>query len=158
MKKIIIAASLVIVWMGMIFVLSEMNSNESNSKTKDIVLKIIGEKEMKNDVSAMEDTTLDNANFIFRKCAHATVYLVLSFFVCNLFYQLKKKKFSNNYLISVILCLLYAILDEYHQTFIIGRNGNYYDVIIDLMGAIIGSVVFYFLVYIIQTRKKQLKM
>lgn len=156
MKKVFIAASLVIVWMGMIFILSEMNSNESNNKSKVIVEKIIGEKNTKNDVYVMQEIdedTLDNANFIFRKFAHTTVYLVLSFFVCNFFYQLKKKKFSNNYLVSIIICFLYAISDEYHQTFVVGRTGNYRDVIIDLIGSIMGGIIFHFLVKTISKNK-----
>lgn len=155
MKKILISGSLVVLWMIMIFLLSGMNSIESNSKTKGIVGKIIGEVE-EYDVTVMKEvneTNLDTANFIFRKIAHATVYLVLSFFVCNFFYQLKKKKIQNNYLISVFICLLYAITDEYHQTFVLGRSGNYIDVIIDFIGAIIGSIVFYYLVKIIKKKK-----
>ncbi len=158
MKKILISGSLVVLWMIMIFLLSGMNSIESNSKTKGIVGKIIGEVE-EYDVTVMKEvneTNLDTANFIFRKIAHATVYLVLSFFVCNFFYQLKKNKIQNNYLISVFICLLYAITDEYHQTFILGRSGNYIDVIIDFIGAIIGSIIFYYLVKIIKKKKKNI--
>ena len=158
MKKIALSLSLVIIWMIMIFILSGMNSIESNSKTKSIVSKIIGEVvEKQEDVSVIKEIdneNLDNANYIFRKIAHATVYLVLSFFVCNFFYQIKMRKFNNNYLISIIICLLYAILDEYHQTFIIGRNGNYLDILIDLVGAIIGSIVFYMVVKVIKNSKK----
>ena len=158
MKKIILSGSLVIIWMVMIFLLSGMNSTESNNKTKGIVGKIIGEvEEKKEDVTVIRevnDDNLDNANYIFRKIAHATVYLVLAFFICNFFYQLRNNKLKNNYLISVFLCLLYAITDEYHQTFISGRNGNYLDELIDLAGSIIGSIIFYYLVK--KIRKKDL--
>lgn len=158
MKRILLSGSLVVIWMIMIFILSGMNSVESNSKSKVIVGKIISEVSHKeNDISVMNEidqNNLDNANYIFRKIAHATVYLILSFFICNFLYQLKKRNIKNNYIISVFISLLYAITDEYHQTFIIGRNGNYQDVLIDLMGAIIGSIIFYYVVRIIKNNNK----
>ena len=158
MKRILLSGSLVVIWMIMIFILSGMNSVESNSKSKVIVGKIISEVSQKeNDISVMKEidqNNLDNANYIFRKIAHATVYLILSFFICNFLYQLKKRNIKNNYIISVFISLLYAITDEYHQTFIIGRNGNYQDVLIDLMGAIIGSIIFYYVVRIIKNNNK----
>ena len=158
MKRILLSGSLVVIWMIMIFILSGMNSVESNSKSKVIVGKIISEVSQKeNDISVMKEidqNNLDNANYIFRKIAHATVYLILSFFICNFLYQLKKRNIKNNYIISVFISLLYAITDEYHQTFIIGRNGNYQDVLIDLIGAIIGSIIFYYVVRIIKNNNK----
>lgn len=158
MKKIIISSILVVLWMIMIFILSGMNSVESNNKSKEIIGNFIGEKEIKDsDIKVwneVNEENLDNMNFIFRKIAHAMVYLVLSFFTCNFFYQLKKRRFKNNYLISIIICLFYAIFDEYHQTFVAGRNGNYQDVLIDLVGAIIGSIVFYMVVKVIKNSKK----
>lgn len=36
-----------------------------------------------------------------------------------------------------ILAVLYAITDEYHQTFVFGRNGTWIDVLIDSTGAAI---------------------
>ena len=36
-----------------------------------------------------------------------------------------------------ILAFLYAISDEYHQTFVLGRNGTWIDVLIDGTGAAI---------------------
>lgn len=158
MRKIFISGGLVILWMIMIFILSGMNSVESNNKSKGIIEKIIGETAIKENtvhvIKEMDEDNLDNMNFIFRKIAHATVYLVLSFFTCNFFYQLKKRRFKNNYLISIIICLFYAIFDEYHQTFVAGRNGNYLDILIDLVGAIIGSIVFYMVVKVIKNIKK----
>ena len=39
------------------------------------------------------------------------------------------------FLLSLFLALLYAISDEYHQSFIPGRHSSGYDVIIDTCGA-----------------------
>ncbi len=40
------------------------------------------------------------------------------------------------YLTATILVLLYALTDEFHQTFIPGRNGTLVDVAIDMSGAL----------------------
>lgn len=41
--------------------------------------------------------------------------------------------------VSAALALAYAVSDEYHQTFVPGRNGNAVDVAIDAVG--VGSVI-----------------
>jgi len=38
-------------------------------------------------------------------------------------------------LLSAGLAVAYALSDEYHQTFVPGRNGNLFDVMIDGVGA-----------------------
>ena len=40
--------------------------------------------------------------------------------------------------LSISIALIYAILDEYHQTFVPGRNGTLIDVLVDGVGALIG--------------------
>jgi VanZ family protein len=40
------------------------------------------------------------------------------------------------YLVTLVFVLLYALSDEYHQTFIPGRNGTLVDVLIDMSGAL----------------------
>jgi VanZ family protein len=40
--------------------------------------------------------------------------------------------------LAFVLTVLYAIFDEYHQTFVPGRNGSTTDVLIDATGAALG--------------------
>ena len=42
----------------------------------------------------------------------------------------------NVFLISCIICFLYAISDEIHQNFIPGRSGGVKDILIDIFGPI----------------------
>lgn len=42
---------------------------------------------------------------------------------------------------AFVLAVLYAISDEWHQTFVPGRNGQALDVLIDAAGALAGLVV-----------------
>lgn len=40
-----------------------------------------------------------------------------------------------------LLAVLYAVSDEYHQTFVAGRNGTAVDVLVDSAGAAVGLAV-----------------
>lgn len=43
--------------------------------------------------------------------------------------------------IALLLAFLYACSDEYHQTFVVGRTGQFKDVLIDFSGAFIGVLI-----------------
>jgi VanZ family protein len=45
------------------------------------------------------------------------------------------------FLLSVTFCIIYAISDEIHQTFVLGRSGEAIDVILDSVGASAGIVL-----------------
>ena len=46
-------------------------------------------------------------------------------------------------IVALIGCLIYAILDEYHQNFVVGRAASYWDVVIDEIGALAGTAIFF---------------
>ena len=72
-------------------------------------------------------------DFILRKIAHITEYAILT---CLLIKALKEYKLTIKQIIisSIVIAVFYAISDEYHQTFIIGRHGVFRDVLIDSFG------------------------
>ena len=45
-------------------------------------------------------------------------------------------------LVSITLCFLYALSDEIHQLFIIGRSKEFKDVLIDTAGSFIGINIY----------------
>ena len=45
-------------------------------------------------------------------------------------------------LAAAVIALLYAVSDEYHQSFVEGRDGRPLDVLIDLAGILIASLCF----------------
>ena len=50
---------------------------------------------------------------------------------------------------NLIFSIFYAASDEFHQTFVPGRDGNIVDVLIDSSGALVGillSSIVYFLI------------
>jgi VanZ family protein len=49
---------------------------------------------------------------------------------------------ARTYAVAVLLCLAWALLDEYHQSFVAGRDSSWVDVGSDLLGATIAAAVF----------------
>lgn len=127
MKKTI-AIILLIVWMMVIFNFSSQNATNSSGQSMGII-KVLGLDNNK------------NIEFIIRKSAHMFSYFVLFLSAINVFKQFNNIVGRKEYIYSVIICLIYAITDELHQTFVPGRTGKYEDVLIDMIGVIVGIFV-----------------
>ena len=69
--------------------------------------------------------------------SHAGEFMVLTLLAI---FALKTCRIKGNkiYLIALVICFLYACTDEYHQTFVNGRTGQFSDVLIDTAGGAIG--------------------
>lgn len=76
---------------------------------------------------------------IVRKTAHFSIYAMLGILTTSFMLTIENKKIGKIMIIALLFCFLYAITDEFHQTFIIGRSGEFRDVLIDTTGACIGS-------------------
>jgi VanZ family protein len=83
-------------------------------------------------ISNAEISSDPSTDFISRKLVHFFVFGVLS-----LLFLLPTK----NYYLASLLAIVYAILDEYHQTFVPGRSGEIRDIIIDSSGVIIFMLI-----------------
>ena len=88
-----------------------------------------------------------------RKVAHASEYFIFTFLILLV---LKNSKVSGikMFAIALIICFIYACTDEYHQTFVKGRNGQFSDALIDTLGGIIGCLMYGFTVKINKRKKK----
>ena len=78
---------------------------------------------------------------IVRKMAHFSIYTTLGIWSINFINTFKKLSTSKKILIAIIFCMLYAISDEIHQTYIVGRSGEIRDVLIDTLGSITGILL-----------------
>ncbi|MFZ5376458.1 MAG: VanZ family protein [Patescibacteria group bacterium] len=78
------------------------------------------------------------SDFIFKKSAHMFVYDVLYFLTyrsLHLLFTQKRRAVPNKLWLTVlILCLIYAISDELHQSFVSGRHASFRDVGYDMLG------------------------
>ena len=121
---------LVLIWMTIIFIMSSFDSVESSNQSNFIVDIIANIFKIEN---------IELLSFIIRKLAHYTEYLILGFLVINMF---TKNNINNLYLISIILCIIYATSDEIHQLFVPGRACQLRDILIDSIGSITGVYLY----------------
>jgi VanZ family protein len=103
-------------WAGLIYTLSAQSSLQS-----------------------IESSTLD---FFFKKLAHVTVYAVLFTLIHRGFRLILPQYFHSKYptahwLIPVVVVAIYAITDEFHQSFVPGRYATLKDIGFDLLGVLI---------------------
>ena len=64
-------------------------------------------------------------DFVFKKSAHMFVYSVLYWLLFRAFNVGKNQK---SFLIPLLICIVYAATDEFHQSFIPGRTPTIRDV------------------------------
>ena len=144
-KRKIIFIILIICWLGFIFYFSSMDTYESNGDSKEVV-SVVVDKAIDISNSSINDNKKEDIvnvlNLPIRKLAHFSLYFVLSILVMSFLVSSNKFNLRNIILISILLCFIYASTDEYHQTFINGRTGQFSDVIIDTIGASVGSIIY----------------
>lgn len=135
----ITSAILLIAWMGLIFFLSSQNANESGGTSGNLIGLIISFfKRDFYDLSRAEQLELIAPfQFIVRKCAHFTIYGFLGIFSFLTFITYKNLSLNIRLSIISLICLLYSISDEIHQTFVAGRSGEIRDVCIDFCGSLL---------------------
>lgn len=97
-----------VLWMGMIFVFSS--------------------------IPMVKTSKLYWPDFIVKKTAHFVEYAILSFLYLRAFYG-SKVSFKKSAFLSILISFLYALSDEYHQSFTPGREPKIRDVLIDTLGA-----------------------
>lgn len=149
---------MVFIWMIVIYGFSNMNTNESNGKSKMVIynvsklcIDITNKVNITNVDSKVSALNLTNKlNIPLRKVAHATVYFILGIILINAFKYFKAKKI---YLYSLIICFIYACTDEFHQSFVSGRGPSFRDVLIDTLGCIISIVICYFINKVLVNKK-----
>ena len=100
-------------------------------------------------LSNQPDLTLNLPDeLIMRKSAHAVEYAVLTLLLFRALYNWQRKGPAlqmrlkiNCIILSIVLVLFFSISDGFHQTFIPGRNGTPYDVIIDSLGMMVAGLI-----------------
>lgn len=156
-KKAIVFFILIILWMGFIFYMSSVGASKSDSNSKGIVSYIITKYDQiinaSNETRAYHQSRefLNTVNHVFRKVCHFTEYFILGLLLINFFLALEYFTLLKCSILSLLIVLLYAISDEFHQVFIDGRSGQISDVLLDTFG---GTVSILIITYIIYLRKK----
>lgn len=158
--KVITWLAIAIIWMGVIFNFSSMDTNESNGKSVKIIDTVLEKtfditnkvKITNTDSHSLAIQLSQRLNRPLRKVAHASIYFVLGILLTIFLRFCHVKKY---YLFSLIISFLYACTDEFHQKFVSGRTSSISDVLIDTMGCIVGLFLFYLIEKML--RKKEVK-
>lgn len=140
MKKVL-AIILVLIWMLLIFNFSKDNGEESTSLTNEVITTLVSTfSDIEKDSKEMNDI-LEVTFIPIRKCAHFFVYFCLGLLVMNALYICGKDK--RTLIISAVVCILFSLSDEFHQTFIDGRSGSIVDVLLDSSASLIASYLYH---------------
>jgi len=85
--------------------------------------------------------TLEILHHIIRKCAHFTEYFILSLLIFRSIRAGEKGWHLRWALTTVLIVAGYAAIDEFHQSFVPGRQAAVTDVLIDASGGISAQLV-----------------
>lgn len=139
--KAVIILILLFLWYSMIFSFSAQNGETSGSLSGSIALKTVQVFDKLTFGHRSEENIAllaKKLEFPIRKAAHFTEYAVLGcmwFFFFRIFLgKAGGKKQRICMLVCVGIVFLSAVGDEFHQTFISGRSGNFGDVLLDTAG------------------------
>lgn len=139
-RRHIIAWLAVLLWMGIIFYLSHQPATKSSELSSGIVDFVVQTLDKLIPIKALD---LELFHHMIRKGAHFTAYFILGMLV--MFAMEKSTRHSyKSIILTLVICVGYAISDEVHQLFIPGRSGEVRDVLIDGSGATVG-IGFYLL-------------
>ncbi len=121
--------------MGFIF---GMSTDTFSSQNTSLVL----EPALRFLVSGISPQGIETIHGIIRKCAHITEYFILGFLLFRAFRcGLTGTKAWRCAFYSIIVVILYAVSDEFHQSFVSTRTASIFDVGFDSAGGIIAQVV-----------------
>lgn len=144
---------LVVTWCVTVFCLSaEVADDSSNTSgnTIRLVLKIINPK--------VDDITLNMMvtmlQPIVRKMAHFTLYAIGGILLFNMLDNFTTSRLKN-VTISWASGTFYAVTDEIHQLFVVGRSGELRDVCIDSLGVLCGICLIFLITMLYEKHNKK---
>lgn len=153
--KTVIAWTAVIIWMGIIFMMSSENAAASTHTSGSVVRIAAGVF-----VDNFDSMTASEQNKIVRewqnvvrKAAHYCEYTVLGAMLSVAFYSCGfglKKRFVSAFVAGTA----YAASDEIHQMFVPGRAAMLKDVLLDSSGVITGALFVLLAALLIRTIRK----
>lgn len=144
MKKILLL--LCILWIGFIAFNTSQSGMVSNNTSVSITEKLVNKiqdifnvnKESNSYINSSE--SIRKLNKFIRKFAHGFEFLVLALIISFLLQSFNIKN-REVIIYTLFIILLYAVIDEFRQIYIPGRNSNVKDVVIDFIGGIGGVII-----------------
>jgi VanZ family protein len=140
--KILLCAA-VLIWMLGIGFLSAQTSARSYAMSTAIISRMVEliYPDFQNKPIEQQKGIIESLQYVTRKTAHVFLYMVLGALCpAALYYFGVPLKYR--VILSVIICVAFALTDELHQLFVPGRSGQVIDIFIDSFGAVIGIILF----------------
>ena len=148
LKPLSFAPALVVMYM--IFSFSAQDGAQSSAVSTRVTERIVAEIDERFDMgwdAATQEHYVERLNYYVRKSAHVTEYFVLAVTVAVPLYVYGVRGIWLIFCAGAI-CVGYAGLDEYHQSFMVGRTATIRDVGIDSIGIFPGILVAQFFCFI----------
>ena len=137
----------VILWMSLIFILSHQDASRSSQLSGGLLTAVI---EVLTGMFKGLSLNPETLHFLIRKGAHFGAYLILGLFTAHAMEPKSRKE----WMWTLVICIIYAASDEYHQTFIPGRSGELKDVLIDSSGSFTGITLYGLILSLLQKRRR----
>lgn len=131
-----------------IFGFSSQNGEQSGGISRKITEVILEKSNRYNNLKEEDkEPILHRTESIIRKMAHFSIYTVIGILLMGLLctYKIKNKW---RIVITIVTGMLYAISDEFHQSFSPGRTPKITDVYIDTLGVFLGVLLILLIVKI----------
>lgn len=125
-RKILVV--LLILWMIAVFCLSHQDGSDSGNLSRTIA----------NFFSKGNTEVAATLEPVVRKVAHMTEYAIGAMIFYGILLTYPKYTTKQRIILAFLFIILYAISDEFHQSFINSRNGSARDVCIDTFGCAMG--------------------
>jgi VanZ family protein len=153
--RILLAMIPLIISFAVIFVFTSINGEESNHMSRQVARYIENLTAKHFRINRSDEFWSVTLNAIVRKCGHLLEFALAGLSSCVFFVVLLRRKWAAAP-VSLFLCILLAVSDEFRQRFVTGRSPRWFDIKIDIAGAVFG-IAAAFIVYLLYARIKSLK-
>ncbi|HXD34203.1 MAG TPA: VanZ family protein [Pyrinomonadaceae bacterium] len=125
-----------LIWMAFIFFASTGNFSADNTGALIRPLLLWFFPDLSNE-------RLIAVHFFIRKLAHFTEYAILGLLTARAFIDSSRAGLRRHWFVDgLILIILYALSDEYHQSFVAARTASIFDSLIDISGGLFALMMF----------------
>lgn len=94
-------------------------------------------------IPSLKSDLPNQLDLIFRKIAHIAEFGILTVLLFRAYLKSNGFTIKKSISFAIIFALTYAFTDEYHQSFVFGRQGSLNDVFIDSLGVFFVAFLIY---------------
>ena len=132
----------VILWMGVIFGMS--TGTFSSEHTSRFIVPLLNFL-----FPSLSPLDVDLIHAMIRRAAHVTEYFVLGLLLFRAFRSNSSQVWCLQWTLhAAIGVVLYAMCDEFHQSFVATRSASFLDVFIDSIGGVLSQIVIMFRLFL----------